>query len=151
MKDANGYDIPRKVIRVRPDLMPGEKPKRTPVVQQKRSANTIRPVKLPPEPTMREMAENFGKAMVNWVESGFPIVSEAEYKLRGSICETRNNGSSCEFWTDGFIGRCKAPGCGCTKLKRWLASEQCKHPDGSKWPAVTRTPATQPPAQGATS
>lgn len=80
------------------------------------------------EPTFEEMRENFRGAVLRWSAAGFPVVSESEYRLRTQACE------GCEFW-DGKarfgLGKCKAPGCGCTKLKRFLATEKC--PLG-KWP-----------------
>lgn len=86
-----------------------------------------------PEPDAAEMAVNLGKAAVKWVAAGFPVVTQAQYDERSAIC------GPCEYW-DGAanlrFGKCKAPGCGCTKFKRWLATEQCKHPQGSKWPAI---------------
>ncbi|MGH7960190.1 MAG: hypothetical protein ACREH8_24715, partial [Opitutaceae bacterium] len=68
-----------------------------------------------------------------WAAAGFKTVTREQYDARIAVCD------ACEFW-DGKarlgLGKCKAPGCGCTKFKRWLATEQCKHPDDSKWPAI---------------
>lgn len=85
---------------------------------------------LPPEPSLLEMAGNFTGAMAKWFAAGLPVVPEAEYKRRTDICD------ACSYWDPAgnfFMGKCKAPGCGCTTLKRWLATEQCKHPEGSRW------------------
>lgn len=80
------------------------------------------------EPTALELAQNFTAAMAKWSLAGFPVVSEEDYRARAEACD------ACEFW-DGKarlgLGKCNAPGCGCTKLKRWLATEPC--PLG-KWP-----------------
>lgn len=90
-------------------------------------------VYVPPlaEPTPAEMAVGVTQAAARWIAAGFPVVAQAEYDARSAACEP------CPFW-DGAarlgFGKCKAPGCGCTKLKRWLATEECKHPDGSRWP-----------------
>lgn len=88
----------------------------------------------PPEPTVAELAENFVGAMERWTAAGFPTVSADDYAQREVACEV------CELW-DGSarfgLGKCNAPGCGCTKFKRWLKTEQCKHPAGSRWPAVS--------------
>ena len=85
------------------------------------------------EPDALEMAVNFTNAMARWIEAGVPVVSQDVYEARSAAC------GACELW-DGSVrlglGRCKAPGCGCTKFKRWLATEVCKHPKGSKWPAL---------------
>jgi len=82
------------------------------------------------EPDAMEMAGNFTRAVARWVKAGAPVVSEADYQARSAIC------APCEYW-DGSarmgLGKCKAPGCGCTSLKRWLATEVCTQ---GKWPAL---------------
>lgn len=85
--------------------------------------NKIKPLPLEiPEPTLAELASNFSGAMERWASAGFKTVTPEVYEARGAICAT------CEFW-DGSarfgLGKCKAPGCGCTKFKRWLATEKC--------------------------
>ena len=74
------------------------------------------------EPTLAAMAENFAGAVSRWVESGMQVVTKEEYDRRAAICD------ACKFW-DGKarmgLGKCSAPGCGCTRLKRWLATERC--------------------------
>jgi hypothetical protein len=84
-----------------------------------------------PEPTLAELASNFVAAMSTWTKAGFPTVAREDYEARSAAC------SACELW-DGAarlgLGTCKAPACGCTKLKRWLATAQCLHPKGSRWP-----------------
>lgn len=83
-----------------------------------------------PEPTPVEMAGNFAVAVSRWVAAGAPVVSAEVYAARAAAC------GGCELW-DGAarlgLGKCRAPGCGCTSLKRWLATERCKHPAGSRW------------------
>ena len=86
----------------------------------------------PLEPTLAEMAGNFTVAVSGWIAAGAPVVSEAVYQARSAAC------GACELWDPDArfgLGKCKAPGCGCTKLKRWLATARCTHPDGSRWPA----------------
>ncbi len=77
---------------------------------------------LPEEPTAVELAGNFVGAMARWSTAGFATVSAEDYAARGAVCD------ACEFW-DGAarlgLGKCNAPGCGCTKLKRWLSTEKC--------------------------
>lgn len=93
---------------------------------------------IPPEPNAAEMAVNLATAAAAWAAAGFPVVPQAEYDARSVAC------APCQYW-DGRarlgLGKCKAPGCGCTKLKRWLATEKCKHPEGSRWPASGSVPA----------
>jgi hypothetical protein len=92
----------------------------------------VAPVAELAEPTMAELAVNFGGAVAHWLAAGLPVVSEAAYQARAAAC------GSCELWDGrarlGF-GKCRAAGCGCTKLKWLLATERCKHPGGSRWPA----------------
>ncbi len=82
------------------------------------------------EPTLADLATNFTGAVARWAGQGFPTVPAEQYVARAAVCE------ACEFW-DGTarlgLGKCNAPGCGCTKLKRWLATEKC--PLG-KWPEL---------------
>lgn len=86
---------------------------------------TIRSLK---EPTVKELATNFLGAMHDWISKGLPIVTQRKYDERASICDT------CEFWIPNArmgMGKCNHKGCGCTKFKRWLATEQCPE---KKWP-----------------
>lgn len=80
------------------------------------------------EPSLLELAQNFTSALAKWVKAGAPVVSEEVYRERSAICD------ACEYWEPEArlgLGKCMAPGCGCTKLKRWLSTEHC--PMG-KWP-----------------
>ena len=74
------------------------------------------------EPSLLELAKNFTTALTRWVKAGAPVVNEEVYRERISICET------CEYWKPEArmgLGKCSAPGCGCTKLKLWLKTERC--------------------------
>lgn len=106
-----------------PHLMP--KPR------EDRRALAGRPPPAPPkDPTVTELAENFTAAMERWASAGFKTVTREEYDARAAACD------ACPYWDpNGWfgLGKCKAPGCGCTKFKRWLATEQCAHPEGSRW------------------
>ncbi len=86
-------------------------------------------------PTVLELARNFGGAMVEWIGAGMPVVSEAQYAERAAIC------GGCEFW-DGTarrgLGRCDAPGCGCSVFKRFLKTARCVK---GKWPDLNLPPA----------
>lgn len=90
------------------------------------------PAYVPPleEPSPIELAKNVAVAGARWAAAGFRLVSDEVYRARTAVCET------CPLW-DGSarfgLGKCNAPGCGCTKFKRWLATEQCKHPEGTRW------------------
>ena len=82
----------------------------------------------PQEPTTLELASNFAGAMTRWTRAGFATASAEQYAARSEACD------ACEMW-DGSarlgLGKCKAPGCGCTSMKRWLATEKCPL---DKWP-----------------
>lgn len=85
------------------------------------------------EPSPLEMAQNFVNALSNWVKAGAPVVSEEVYRERMAICE------ACEYWKPEArfgLGKCTAPGCGCTKLKLWLSTEHCPL---NKWPCNTQS------------
>jgi len=84
----------------------------------------------PPEPTVAELASNFSAALARWASSGFAVVTREQHAERMSAC------SSCEHWRPRErlgLGVCRAPGCGCTRLKHWLATERC--PLGL-WPKI---------------
>jgi hypothetical protein len=91
-------------------------------------------VYMPPleEPSHAELIVNVTQAGARWIAAGFPLVSDDVYAARTAACE------ACPLWDAAArrgLGKCNAPGCGCTKFKRWLATERCKHPEGSRWSA----------------
>lgn len=97
------------------------------------------------EPTVAELAGNFVSAMERWVAAGVPVVSRELYAARAATCD------ACSLW-DGAarfgLGKCKAPGCGCTGFKRWLATEKCTL---GKWPAAARASSDAAAAGGSAS
>ena len=142
-------NTPKKVLTMRTDLMPKSQGPRPPVPPDhptrrrvglpldKLEAKIVKRFNQPEEPTLVELAENFAGAMARWGDAGFRTLTREQYDVRGAACD------KCDYWDPAArlgLGKCKAPGCGCTKLKRWLVSEQCKHPEGSRWPVL------QPPA-----
>lgn len=75
-----------------------------------------------PEPTLIELANNFIEALGKWSKAGYKITTKDEYNKRSEIC------NNCEYWDKDArmgLGKCNVPGCGCTKLKRWLTTEKC--------------------------
>lgn len=73
-------------------------------------------------PTIAEMAVNFTGAVSRWVTAGMPVVAKEEFDRRLAICR------GCEFWDENArmgLGKCNAPGCGCSKGKLMLATERC--------------------------
>ena len=73
------------------------------------------------------LAENFLGATAKWAASGFQIVDQTQYAARVAACD------SCPQWDSAArfgLGKCRA--CGCTRFKRWLATEKCPL---SKWPS----------------
>lgn len=77
---------------------------------------------------------NLKTAMKRWQASGFEMTPGRERKIRSAIC------SMCPHW-NGLgnlgLGECRAPGCGCTRAKVWLATEECPL---KKWKATTKNP-----------
>jgi hypothetical protein len=87
------------------------------------------------EPTIAEMAVNFGGAMARWAAAGVPVVDQAGYDARTAACDAciHPDGQPMFDAKARFgLGKCRAPGCGCTSLKRWLATEVCAL---GRWPA----------------
>lgn len=84
----------------------------------------------PTAPTISEMLINFSGAMARWFGSGLALATREQWAERMRIC------GGCQHWSPearAGLGHCTAPGCGCTKLKHWLATEKC--PLG-KWDAL---------------
>jgi hypothetical protein len=98
-------------------------------------AFTDRPPLIPAEPTVIDLATRAAyaawRAAAAALHGERVLVTEDEYAARSVACE------SCPHW-DGAaragLGKCKAPNCGCTKLKRWLATETCPL---RKWPPLS--------------
>lgn len=66
-----------------------------------------------------------------WMAAGAKLVPTAVRKERLSICE------KCPYYDpkgNWGLGQCKAPGCGCSRIKLALATSKCPHPDGPRWP-----------------
>lgn len=74
------------------------------------------------EPTIIEMAQNFGEAMKGWKAAGWKIVSPEVYAEIRKICDP------CGFWDPKArlgLGKCNHRKCGCSIFKRWLLSSRC--------------------------
>lgn len=91
-----------------------------PELVPKRKGSSLR------EPTAKELAAGFVGALREWFGAGLPVVSQAEYQARASTCEACLDAEGKPVWevtAYGGIGKCRA--CGCTSLKRWLATSRC--------------------------
>lgn len=109
---AHGKSPALPPIRVR---QPGEKIERPTIIANQKPAHIAPPTKL-------EMATNFAGSMVRFAIHGFKTVSEEQYKARLAIC------GKCNFWDDSArfgLGKCNAPGCGCSRYKMLIAGEKC--------------------------
>lgn len=57
-----------------------------------------------------------------WARAGLPLAPREQRRARLAICQ------QCEFYAPAGnfgLGECKAPGCGCTRLKLALATSKC--------------------------
>lgn len=72
------------------------------------------------DPSLFQMAKNFGTAMLDSAKTGFKKVTPEQHAERMLIC------NACEFW-DGKarMGMGKCLKCGCTGAKQWLTSSTC--------------------------
>lgn len=80
-------------------------------------------------PRLRVKVTRLLRALAKWARGGFGLVERRARALRRRACE------ACPFWAKRGnlgLGECRHPACGCTRVKRWLATERC--PVG-KWPA----------------
>jgi len=72
------------------------------------------------EPTLVGMLEDFVAATKIWAAAGFPVCTKAQIEARVGSC------NNCDKWDAKArlgLGLCSA--CGCTLIKRWLATEKC--------------------------
>jgi hypothetical protein len=118
----------RRLVIIRPDLNVPITYLGTPAEAQA----AAEPLK---EPTLVELANNFRAAMARWAAAGVPLVDQAGYDARAAACGAcvHPDGRPMFDTKARFgLGKCRAPGCGCTSLKRWLATETCVL---GKWPA----------------
>lgn len=76
-------------------------------------------------PTITQMAENFGKALVNYAKDGFTNVNDEEFERRIQIC----NSNECGEYNSG---RCNLCGCYLTLKAKW-ASQSCPSPIKDYW------------------
>lgn len=82
-----------------------------------------------PEPIpLTELARNGLTAASRWAVAGFPVVNEQTYTARVQTCHACADAQGVPVWSNDGIGHCRV--CGCTGLKRYLATERC--PAG-KW------------------
>ncbi len=75
-------------------------------------------------PTIAGMLANFAAATARWAKAGLPVVADDQFKQRLNLCRNCPKG----YWQETArfgLGKCASPGCGCTKLKLWLATEKC--------------------------
>jgi len=87
-------------------------------------------------PTLQLKVINLQRELRIWGTKGFPLATEAQRAERASTCEV------CSYYDprgNMWLGECRAPGCGCTRFKWWLATAKCPHPEGSKWPDIDLT------------
>lgn len=82
-----------------------------------------------PEPIpLAELARNGLTAASRWAVAGFPLASLTVFSERAKACSECLDSQGVPVWSSEGIGHCRA--CGCTGLKRYLATERC--PAG-KW------------------
>ena len=87
---------------------------------------------LPGSPSLFQKAARLSTELRGWVTAGLPVAPRHVRAARAAAC------LACPYFDaagNAGLGECRAPGCGCTKFKRWLASAACPHPQGSRWPA----------------
>lgn len=75
-----------------------------------------------PEPTVLDMADHLGGALVKWAARGFPIADRGLRIHRLGLCR------QCVHWREDAragLGKCAHPSCGCTKAKVFLKTEKC--------------------------
>ena len=82
-------------------------------------------------------AQRATREIRHWIVAGMPIAPKEVRLARLAFCER------CAFYAaDGNwgLGECRAPGCGCSRVKAAFANSRCPHPDGPRWDAVDIPP-----------
>lgn len=106
-----------------------------------RVTTTDRPIVVPPPKVpFPTKVRRLVMALKRWNAMGRQMASREQRRERLAAC------AKCEFWDprgNFGLGQCGAPGCGCSRYKAILASEDCPHPSGSRWPKILAT-TTQP-------
>jgi hypothetical protein len=77
-------------------------------------------------------ATRLRRELKQWHRAGHPMTPRLERKRRAAIC------AACEYFNalgNFGMGECRAPGCGCTRAKTWLATSRCPLPE-PKWDTV---------------
>lgn len=85
-------------------------------------APKVPPKEIPVLPSLSTKYRRLGVALKTWHDAGMPVANRQTRKHRATVCK------ACPHWLPGGnlgLGECRAPGCGCTSLKRWLATERC--------------------------
>lgn len=86
-------------------------------------------------------ANRLRKELSSWAKAGLPLVSSAIRKARIATCEKCPGGYYDPAGNWG-MGQCKAPGCGCSRVKAALATSVC--PKGY-WTGPASTQPQNPP------
>ena len=99
---------------------------------QELAAPPILFVPVPPDAedaSLMTKAQRLRRELATWAKAGAPMAVRGIRLSRLRVC------SACEYYDpkgNWGLGQCRAPGCGCTKVKAYLATSKC--PKG-KWPA----------------
>jgi hypothetical protein len=90
---------------------------------------------VPPEnATLWTKQKRIRRELALAIKTGLRITPKADRRHRMDICD------ACKYYLPAGnwgLGECRAPGCGCTRAKLWIAGAKCPLPV-PKWTAVTR-------------
>ena len=81
------------------------------------------------DPSLLTKAQRLRRELTSWVKAGAHMATRANRIARLKVC------ASCEYFDPSGnwgLGQCRAPGCGCTKDKAYLATSKCPK---DKWAA----------------
>lgn len=79
-------------------------------------------------PSLLTKAKRLRHELGIWAKAGLPVAPKALRKARLAVC------AACEYYDPAGnwgMGQCKAPGCGCSRVKAALLTSVCPK---NKWP-----------------
>lgn len=89
---------------------------------REKSVSVAPPATVAPAPTLWTKAKRLRIELIAWRKAGYRLADRPTRAHRTAICNVCQHYAPAGNWG---LGECRAPGCGCTRAKLWLASAKC--------------------------